>query len=1130
MDVSAFRIRSGGKFAAVLGLIIGAGTLQAANVLTATSPVAVTCNAVTGPGTAASIVVKPVATLSGTTTIAVTVTAPGSGLTVTAPSAQTLSTSTQAAGLTYTVNVTSSTCAGASNGAVTVHFNAGGVADVTATVNVTITSSLVTSQSSIALTCVLNSGTYTGGATQTESVTSAASGGTAFTIDNSTNAPPAWITLSSLAGGTATATPVSFTVAPNTTSTPKCGGFALGSVHTGTIYLDNSPALQKQITVTLTILGPNPLTGTLSSPSMTYVKNSGSPGSVSLALTSSPSGLFYSVNTATLPIWLTVNTTSGNAPSSVLFSSTSACDSLAPGTYTATVQLAVSGDAPLSETISLLITNSAPTLSVSGSTTQNLFWTLGTSLPTDSITLVSSDSPIAYTATSGGILAPIIQASQQSGLAYSFGTEIGLTFNSVLFESVSPGTVLTGTVTITSGNPVSTIVVTINITVEAPGATLTSLSPASLPTASPGQTFTVTLTGANFITSGIPSQRTQVGVVGSSLTPDSNFSYTVINPSNIQLTITVPTQTDGNLNFAAGGSVVIGVCNPVGGSCSIATGQQTLTIAVGPIIQAVTSASAYTEVAPGASATTAAYDMLSIFGSSFCSSGGTGCSSSQVLAQPPSATTQQYPTSLSPDSGVHNLTVTFYVHGTGGALIGSAPLLFATNSQINLLVPAAVNSHTGAGAVDLVVNYGTAAMPSTEAAAATSAIYKLNIAATNPGVFTEGEDGQGNAAALSATYATISQANPAGMHYTAGNSDTILLYVTGLGVPNSTAADTSGGGSAAPADCISPANYESALQTASGVTLTNIDGAIIQASLIDPSRKPPCMATSSGTPTTIPAVTIGGVAATSIGYAGFVEGSVAGLYQINVKLPGTTGSFTSPTGTTITNITGPVALPVVVTSQGGTSQTGVNIWVQPALKVTAPTALTGTVGIPWTGTGNSVTATDGNQATGGTGAYTYALAVTSGPLPNGLTLSSAGAITGTPAANSGGSYVVTVTATDSSVIPVTGNVTFTLVVQADLFVSASPAGPFTGLVADLPISGITTVSAAGGVAPYTYSIGSVTPPSGGAVGDITVDPAAGTVSVGSSAVAGVYTVVIDVVDSTTGTPLTGSISFTITLS
>ena len=193
---------------------------------------------------------------------------------------------------------------------------------------------------------------------------------------------------------------------------------------------------------------------------------------------------------------------------------------------------------------------------------------------------------------------------------------------------------LTGTVTITSGSPVSTIVVTINITVQSPGATLTSLTPSSLPTAVPGSTFTVTLTGANFVSGSLPTQKTVVGIIptnGTTISTDTNFSYAVLNPSNISLTITVPTLTDGNLPFAVGGvggPVVIGVCNPGGATCSIPTGQQTLTIAPGPIIQAVTSASSFTEAAPGSSPTTSAYDILSVFGANFCSSGGTGCGSS----------------------------------------------------------------------------------------------------------------------------------------------------------------------------------------------------------------------------------------------------------------------------------------------------------------------------------------------------------------------------------------------------------------------------------------------------------------------------------------------------------------------
>jgi Putative Ig domain len=1097
--------------------------MQATNVLTVTSPVTVTCNVITGVGAAASIVVQPVTALTGASTIAVTVTQPGHGLTVTAPAAQTLN-ATTALTLTYTVNVTSATCAGASLGPVTIQFNAGGTADATSTANVSITSPLVPSPSSLALTCVKSGNNYTVGSSQTESVTSAVTGGTAFTVDTTTgNAPPTWVTLSSLLGGTATSTPVTFTA----TAAAGCGGFALGSVHTGTINLASSGVTDKAITVTLTILGPNPLTGTLSSSSMTYVKNSGTPATATLSVTSSPTGLYFTVNTATLPVWLTVNTTSGTAPSSVIFSSTSICDTLAPGTYTATVQYTVSGDAPASVTISLLITNKPSTLSIVGSTTQNLSWTLGTPIPTASLTLVSSDSPIAYTAVGGGTLTPIIPANEQSGLAYNFGTTIGMTFSPLLFQSSSPGTVLTGTVTITSGNPVSTIVVTINITVATPGATLTGLTPSSLPTAAAGSVFQITLAGTNFVVSTDPTQKTRVGILGTAnaVNLDTNFSSVVTNPSNITLTITVPTTADASLPFApggAGGTVIIAVCNPSGASTCTMTGQQTLTISPGPIIQAITSASAFTEVAPGTNPTTSAYDMLSVFGSDFCASGGTGCGSTTILTGTLDAASR-YKMSLTPDTGStpRNLTASFYVHGTGGALIASAPLLFATNSQINLLVPAAVNSHVGSGTVDLVVNFGTAAMPATETVAGTSAIHTLNIAATDPGVFTEGADGQGNAAVLAANYVPITQASPAGMHLTAGNSDTVLLYVSGLGLPNSTAADGTGGSDSAPTDCISTANYQSALAAASGLTLTSIDGAILQSSLIDPSRLPPCMATSSGTPTTIPAITIGGVAvpANHIKYAGFVAGSVAGLYQINVQLPGTTGNYTTSTGASITSVTTEVALPVVVTSQGASSQAGVNIWVQPELLLTAPTALSGTVGVAWSGSNNTVTAADGVSP------YTYA--VTAGTMPAGLSLTSDGAIVGTPFAGTGGQYQITVTATDSSPVPITGSVTFTLTVAADLYLTGNPSGNLSpGLASGGPYADVTQVTAAGGAIPYTYGI-IVTPPSGGSASDITVD-SSGNVSVGASAVTGTYNVTVTASDSSS-TPLTGSYSFTITL-
>jgi large repetitive protein len=213
-------------------------------------------------------------------------------------------------------------------------------------------------------------------------------------------------------------------------------------------------------------------------------------------------------------------------------------------------------------------------------------------------------------------------------------------------------------------------------------------------------------------------------------------------------------------------------------------------------------------------------------------------------------------------------------------------------------------------------------------------------------------------------------------------------------------------------------------------------------------------------------------------------------------------------------------LPVVVTSQGASSQAGVNIWVQPELLVTAPTALSGTVGVPWSSTNNSVTAADGDG-----GPYTYA--VTAGTMPNGVSLTGGGAITGTPLAGSGGQYAITVTATDASQVPVTGSVQFTLSVAAGLYLTGNPSGNLMGS-ASTAIPDITQVTATGGTYPYTYTI-SVTPPGGGQATDIILDSVnTNEVDVQSTAVAGTYTVTVTATDSSS-TPLTGSYSFTISL-
>lgn len=1138
MDSQVLRFRGARFFAALLPLIFGAGTLQATNIITATAA-SVSCSTSAGPGAAGTITVKPVTALTGTHTIAVTFTAPGAGLLIT-PASVTLNAANSVAGAAFSVTVANG-CVGASSGNTTVQLKAnpdsgGAVNDATSVVTDVVTattSGLVAAP--VTITCQYTSGgggTWVPGLAQTISVTSTATGGTAFAMDTTLSNDPAWLVVNpTTPAGTATASPVSFTVA----GASGCGGFTTGT-HVATLHLQSTgtSAPDKLVQVSLQIVPPSPLTAVPvlapSAPvSLSYTKGSGSPGYVDVRVTGtgSPSP-FFAVSTATLPIWLTVDSTTGTVPKNLRFSTTSVCDTLAPGLYSATVYLKVSGFADYPVPITLQVTNKAPKLSVTEGTTRNINWTLGTALPTAFVTAISTDSPIPYTVTTGGTLAPVVAASQQAGLAYSFGTQIGVGFNPLIFAAASPGSVLTGTVTLTWGSPAATIVVTFNITVLSPGATLSALSPASLPTAAAGATFTVSLVGSGFIPSTDQTQKTKVGIlvggVGNIVT-DTNFAVNVINASNIILTITVPAVADANLPFSqsgSGGTVYIGLCNPVGGTCSAPTASLPLTIGAGPIIQAATSASTFVQVAVP---TMAPYDMISLFGANFCSSGGTGCASNTLLSGSPDALTLRYPAALTPDPAVCPQNVTTNCGATqrflsvafwtsdGNTNLGIAPLLFATNGQINLMVPAAV---AGNSSVLMVVNfgYGTAATTATTANSATllhSSTFPANIANFDPGVFTVGADGQGPGAILNSSYVSVGPANPAGMRATATDSDTVQLYVTGLGVPGSSADGTATGTFSFPGDCVAAVsgtgNYMGLLNASSGVSpsLTNIDGTVIQSALYGTSEFPPCLTTS-------PTVKFGGVAGT-VTYAGFVPNAVAGLYQINVTMPGTTGSFTSTTGTTITNITQPVQLPVVVSagSPAQFSQAGVTVWVAPRLKVTGPSSPdSATVGVAYSAT---ITASESSNSP-------YTFAVTTGLLPAGVTLNTTtGTIAGTPAANTAGSYTVTITATDSANIPVTGTYTYTIVVAGGLYMTYTGTSPIN-VISGSAHATITAVTATGGTYPYTYAITTpATLPAG-----MTINASTGVI--GSTAVtpAGTYNIIVQATDSA---QLTGSASFTI---
>jgi hypothetical protein len=161
---------------------------------------------------------------------------------------------------------------------------------------------------------------------------------------------------------------------------------------------------------------------------------------------------------------------------------------------------------------------------------------------------------------------------------------------------------------------------------------------------------------------------------------------------------------------------------------------------------------------------------------------------------------------------------------------------------------------------------------------------------------------------------------------------------------------------------------------------------------------------------------------------------------------------------------------------------------------------------------NGFTGTAYNQtvtASGGSGSYTFA--VTSGALPTGLSLSSAGAITGTPSA--GGPFTFTVQATDGGAN--TGSKSYTVTIGSNsLTVSpASLPNGFTGTAYNQ------TVTASGGSGPYTFAIASGALPTGLSLSN------AGAIT-GTPTTSGPFSFTIQTTDSSSNT---GSKSYTVTI-
>jgi len=146
-----------------------------------------------------------------------------------------------------------------------------------------------------------------------------------------------------------------------------------------------------------------------------------------------------------------------------------------------------------------------------------------------------------------------------------------------------------------------------------------------------------------------------------------------------------------------------------------------------------------------------------------------------------------------------------------------------------------------------------------------------------------------------------------------------------------------------------------------------------------------------------------------------------------------------------------------VTDSGSrTDQRNLSITIIPALSITTTTLPGGVVGSAYT--------TTTLAATGGT--LPYAWSLQSGTLPGGLSLSSAGVISGTP--SGAGAATFTVRVTDSGSPPTSQTTTQDLSITINASLAVTTATLPSGVVGTPYTS--TTLTAVGGTAPFTWAV------------------------------------------------------------
>ncbi len=797
-----------------------------------------------------------------------------------------------------------------------VNVHIAGQADVPVTVNLTITaavSPLTANPNPIVLTYLLGGQDPQATASTTSVITSTDPAWDTYTVTNATGGAtlPAWLTAQPNLGkaNSGNQDSILFTLVP--AHVPTTAG---STSVTLLLHIAGNSAADRPVVITMNVVG-QPMSATPSAWSFTYTKG-GSASASKAILVQVPNGaanLPFTVDPATIPVWLSYSVpvpTATTAGTNITFSvNTASAAGMAIGNYTTNVGLkpSVGYTAELLIGITMTVQGNTPALTFKeGVGPVNVIWGPGMQVPVPPFTPMSSNEPISFTASclvnpsDPGYIPPTAPAqtctlNSTAGVAYTWGYGLTATLDPNLFASTLGNTVsVTVTVVPQGGSSVS---LTYVYSLQPVKPTITAMSPSSAAHIPVNTTLVVTLTGTGFVGTGSikPNTLSETLVwVGSSTTAISQSRYVVLDAQHLMITLNeadFPTLVNGKA-----APLAIGVANQTGLTTpTVATASWPLNVTTAPVVYGVTSTASFIQPNPGSNPNAAPYELLSIFGDNF---GLTGSN----LATATMTSFNQVPTTLTlsgTGAKAVNMTVAFKALGAKSAI--NAPILFANQNQINLIVPSALPVGT------------TATVTVTSGTSSSDGIFTVNTVAADPGIFTLASDGIGQGAILN----DDNTVNKAGHGETSSGAGYVSIYMTGLGAPDSTAFDILGNGNVFPTNCVAVSStvkgspgYMQVVNSAKPAPTpvwTSIDGAVIQSTDIV-SGLPPCM----NSPVTVVFGALGNqvtASGSAVLYAGFTDGSVAGLYQVvatipqgapiadNVPVYVTIGSYTSPTVT-----------------------------------------------------------------------------------------------------------------------------------------------------------------------------------------------------------------------------------------